>query len=64
MSRPTTKLSVIDTIRTHFPDLVLVDTTEQTIAAGVAAYQIIGGVRKPTVKKPEEPTGKPPDKPS
>jgi hypothetical protein len=64
MSRPTTKLSVIDTIRTHFPDLVLVETTDRTIASGVTAYQIIGGQRKPTVKKPEEPAGKPPNKPS
>jgi len=62
MSRPTTKLTVIDILRAiqpEFPDLVLVDTTEQTIASGVTGIQIIGGVRKPTVKRPDEPPDKP-----
>jgi len=62
MSRPTTKLSVIDIIRTHFPGLV-VETTAQTIASGVTAYQIIGG-QKPPGKRPNETPDKPPSKPS
>jgi len=51
MSRPTTRLSVIDILRSiiqpEFPDLVLVETTAQTIKSGVGAIQIFGGVKKP-----------------
>ncbi|GEM_PF-3512289 len=57
MSRPTTRLSVLDIVRMiqpEFPGSVMAETTAETIAAGIA-YQIIGGQRKPTVKKPEEP---------
>ena len=49
---------MLDLIRTHLPGLVN-ETTEQTIKSGVGAIQIIGGVRKPTGKKPDEPTGEP-----
>ena len=61
MSRPTMKLSLADIVRTHFPNLV--ETTERTIASGVAAYQIFGG-QKPPGKRPDETPSKPPDKPS
>ena len=61
MSRRTTKLSLADITRTHFPTVV--DTTEQTIKSGVGAIQIFGGQRKPTGKKPDETPGKPTDKP-
>jgi hypothetical protein len=54
MSRRTTRLSVLDLIRTHLPGLVN-ETTEQTIKSGVGAIQIIGGVRKPTGKPPGKP---------
>jgi hypothetical protein len=62
MSRRTTRLSVLDILRAiqpEFPGVILVDTTEQTIKSGVGAIQIIGGVRKPTGKRPDEPTDKP-----
>ena len=55
-------LSVVEQLRAlNLPNLV--KTTERTIAAGVGAIQIIGGVRKPTDETPDETPGKPTDKP-
>jgi hypothetical protein len=51
-------LSVVEQLRAlNLPNLV--ETTERTIASGVGAIQIIGGLKKPPGKPSDETPGKP-----